>query len=81
MHNDRWLQVEKILDLHQIKPIVAVIPDNADSSFFIDPPDPDFWPNVQKWQNKGWAIALHGYQHLLQKTVGAKPLLFKKNST
>ena len=80
MHNDRWLQVEKILDLHQIKPIVAVIPDNADSSFFIDHPNPDFWSNVGKWQKKGWAIALHGYQHLLQKTEKYDNLSFHKKS-
>ena len=30
----------------------------------VDPPAADFWDRVRQWQHKGYAIALHGSQHL-----------------
>jgi len=47
-----------------VKPILAVIPDNRDPNLMVDPPAPDFWERVRGWQARGWAIGLHGYQHL-----------------
>ncbi len=59
-----WEQIESILNRHEIKPIIAVIPDNCDPDLIIDPARIDFWEKVRSWQNAGWTIALHGYQHL-----------------
>ncbi len=59
-----WEQVEPILNQYDIKPIVAIVPDNRDPELIIDPAKNDFWERVRNWQNSGWTIALHGYQHI-----------------
>lgn len=64
MNTARWNEIESILDRYQIKPIVAVIPHNNDSSLCTWPLIDDFWLRVESWQQKGWHIALHGYDHV-----------------
>jgi len=58
-----WNQVESILERHGVKPIVAVVPDNRDPKLVVDAPKEDFWSRVRNWQQRGWTIAVHGYQH------------------
>lgn len=58
-----WNEVESILVELEVKPILAVIPDNRDPNLQVNPPAKDFWARVRGWQSKGWAIGLHGYQH------------------
>lgn len=58
-----WNEIEAALDRYEIRPILAVVPDNQDPKLIVDPPRDDFWARVRTWQAKGWAIALHGYQH------------------
>lgn len=61
-----WDEIEKILDNYQIKPIVAVVPSNADPFLKINKPKSDFWKRVKIWQEKGWAIGLHGFTHVYE---------------
>ncbi|WP_254563457.1 DUF2334 domain-containing protein [Oscillatoria sp. HE19RPO] len=58
-----WSEVEKILIDLNVKPILAVIPDNQDKDLQIFQPAPQFWDKVRQWQRLGWTIGLHGYQH------------------
>ena len=58
-----WDAIERILIAHDVRPILAVVPENLDPKLMVDAPHPDFWNKVRGWQNKGYAIALHGYQH------------------
>lgn len=58
-----WDRVEPMLVRHDIRPILAVVPDNQDPQLMIQPPRSDFWDRVRSWQASGWCIALHGYQH------------------
>jgi predicted deacetylase len=58
-----WQEVEKILVEEDIKPLLAVIPDNQDESLHDGEPDQHFWDRVRAWQTRGWTIGLHGYQH------------------
>jgi predicted deacetylase len=58
-----WDKIEEILNEHKIKPVMAVIPDVKDEKLFMEPPKKDFWDRVKKWQEMGWTIGLHGYQH------------------
>lgn len=75
----KWNAFETILDKYYIKPIVAVIPDNKDRNLHFDHPDATFWQKVKKWHDKGWHIALHGYDHLyLTNEAGLFP--FHNNS-
>jgi hypothetical protein len=63
MNWDIWSRIEANLFGNQIKPIVAIIPDNCDDSLKIDPYRKDFWTHVRNWQDHGWTIGLHGFQH------------------
>jgi peptidoglycan/xylan/chitin deacetylase (PgdA/CDA1 family) len=59
-----WDVVEGVLERHGVRPILAVVPDNQDAGLRLNPPAPDFWERVRRWQSRGYTIALHGYQHL-----------------
>jgi hypothetical protein len=48
-----WREAESILDANDVRPIVAVIPDNRDAKMLIDEPDPDFWERTRGWQARG----------------------------
>jgi predicted deacetylase len=58
-----WGEIEALLLEKNVKPILAVIPENLDPALMVDDPVPDFWERVRRWQSLGWTIALHGYQH------------------
>jgi len=58
-----WREAEAILDANDVKPIVAVIPDNRDPKMMLGEPDSDFWERVRGWQARGWGIGLHGCHH------------------
>jgi peptidoglycan/xylan/chitin deacetylase (PgdA/CDA1 family) len=58
-----WTEIETFLLQRQLKPLLAVVPDNRDPSLQVDPPTADFWDRVRGWQDRGWTIALHGFQH------------------
>lgn len=65
-----WDRMEELLDRYGIAPIAGIIPDNKDTSLLTYPYDADFWRRVQRWQNKGWCIALHGYDHVYRSPSG-----------
>jgi predicted deacetylase len=58
-----WQRIEQILLNLQISPVLAVVPDNRDSSLEVSPAKPEFWDNVREWQARGWTIGMHGWQH------------------
>jgi hypothetical protein len=58
-----WTEIEAALVERNLKPILAVVPDNQDQALRVDPPAEDFWDRVRAWQARGWSIALHGHQH------------------
>lgn len=64
MNWEVWRRVEETLIEFEIRPILAVVPDNHDPVLQVADPNPDFWSEVRRWQGLGWTIALHGYQHL-----------------
>jgi len=66
MNRERWNAVVELLDECSVRPIVAIIPDNLDPEFKQSLPDPAFWERARVWQEKGWTIAMHGYQHVLR---------------
>lgn len=75
MKRSNWQRMESMLDRYGIKPLVGIIPANADENLMIDPVDPDIWGTVKKWVDKGWSIAMHGYNHLHTSTdSGINPL-------
>ncbi len=63
MDSKKWQRMEDLLDKYGVKPMVGIIPDNADPKTMIEPENPMFWDMARAWQEKGWAIAMHGYDH------------------
>jgi peptidoglycan/xylan/chitin deacetylase (PgdA/CDA1 family) len=64
MNWEVWDAIEAKLIQHEVRPILAVVPDNRDPKLIVASPRTDFWERVRGWQSRGWTIALHGYQHL-----------------
>jgi predicted deacetylase len=73
-----WEQVETALVEMEIRPLLAVVPDNQDPVLRVDEARSDFWDRVRGWQARGWAIGMHGYQHRYVTTssgiVGLNPM-------
>lgn len=70
----KWQRMEDILDRYGVRPMVGVIPNNNDPKQKINVEDSDFWKKVERWTNKFWAIALHGYDHCYISEDGMKGL-------
>ncbi len=74
----QWDMFETMCDSAGIKPLVSVIPNNQDPKLMIDPPLSTFWDKVRGWQDKGWMIALHGYDHVyVTQSGGLLPINLK----
>tara|TARA_B100001996_G_C18564399_1_gene555905 strand:+ start:215 stop:976 length:762 start_codon:yes stop_codon:yes gene_type:complete len=54
---------EKLFDDLKIKPLLGVIPLNKDLELSKFEKNNDFWDKVLKWQDKGWEISMHGFEH------------------
>ncbi len=74
MDAKKWQRMENILDAYSVRPMVGIIPANEDPKQQIDAADSDFWSKVKIWEKKGWAIALHGYDHCYISNDGLKGL-------
>lgn len=75
MDTEKWRRIELILNTYNIRPMVGVIPGNNDPEQLINPEDVDFWQKVKYWEDCGWAIALHGFDHCyLSDNKGINPL-------
>ena len=67
---DKWDRIETVLDNYDVKPLVGVIPNCEDPMMDRFSPDNKFWDRVHSWKNKGWIIALHGYNHVYATQCG-----------
>lgn len=67
---DAWRKIEIILDRYNIKPLVGIIPHCEDKELMRYGYDDNFWDLAVKWQNKGWEIALHGFNHVYSTNSG-----------
>ena len=67
MNWDFMNRCEVIFDKYNIKPLLGVIPSNLDNDLKTWPKKDNFWDMVRAWQNKGWEISMHGYNHLYNK--------------
>lgn len=59
-----WDAIEAILIANSVRPILSVVPDNRDERLRAGPARTDFWTRAREWRDHGFAIGLHGYQHL-----------------
>lgn len=74
-----WGKMETLLDSYGVRPMVGIIPHNEDPKQRIDSEDPLFWEHVKAWEQKGWAIAMHGYNHVYSSKEGGLNPLWNKS--
>lgn len=74
MDGANWQRMFDILDRYGVRPMVGIIPHNEDPKQEIDAPDEEFWDKAKHWQQKGYAIALHGYNHCYISNKGMEGL-------
>ena len=67
-----WNEVESVLLRYNVKPILAVVPDNKDPYLMVDKEEKDFWKKVRRWQSLGWYIGIHGFQHKILGKIKTK---------
>lgn len=71
----KWDKIEALLDKYSIKPIIGIIPKCEDKDMEQYPVDEKFWLRASCWQEKGWHIALHGYEHVFcSREKGLNPV-------
>ena len=59
-----WQYLQSLVEEFQLRPVLAIVPDNRDEELQQSPPDPEFWPRMRALEAAGSTIALHGYRHL-----------------
>jgi predicted deacetylase len=64
INHSKWSAVERVVDKYNVRPIVAIVPDNQDPALVADKEDGKFWARMRGLGARGWTIGLHGYQHL-----------------
>ena len=63
----RWSSFESVAAVARslsIKPLVGIVPANADPQLVIQPERRDFWDRVRALRGEGWTISQHGYKHV-----------------
>lgn len=64
MERESWQRFKMLIAKFQIKPILAVVPENADPALNLSSPDPEFWKKMREMEAEGATIALHGFRHI-----------------
>ncbi len=67
MNWDVMTKLERLFDQYSIKPVLGVIPFNKDKELLSYPKKNEFWNKVRIWKEKGWEIAMHGFNHVYDK--------------
>lgn len=70
MNLEKMNRFEAILDKYGICPLIGVVPDCKDDELNVDPDMEDFSGYLKDKLNKGWVIAIHGYEHLYTTKKG-----------
>jgi uncharacterized protein YutD len=74
----KWERFFNLFDIYDIKPIIAVIPDNQDPKLnACGEFNPNYWSLVRRLQKKDYVIGMHGFEHRYQIQNSG---LFKANN-
>ncbi len=63
MDRMRWSWFEELITRYELKPILAVVPENRDPELIRDEPDAEFWDKMRRMESVGATIGLHGLRH------------------
>lgn len=73
-----WAKFTKfmtLMDEYGIHPLLGIIPNCMDRSICKNKAQIDFWESMREYQNKGYPIAMHGYDHVyITKEMGIFPI-------
>jgi predicted deacetylase len=64
MDRAHWRRYAALIERFEIKPILAVVPDNRDPELMRDEPDPEFWDAMRRLEANGACVGVHGYRHV-----------------
>lgn len=67
---EKFRRLEKLLDENHIAPLLGVVPDNQDPNLARNPVMTDFDKQIKIWEEKGWALAMHGWKHIYTTKKG-----------
>lgn len=70
MDRERWERIESLLSTFDIKPLIAVIPNNMDQRLKVSPYNNGFWDHLKELNRIGWEICMHGNAHLYHNRSG-----------
>ena len=70
MNWDNFDFLISIFKKHNIKPLLAVIPDNKDPKLLGYPANSNFWRIINELKQDGWIIGQHGWRHLAEAGGG-----------
>ncbi len=63
LRRQRWEGYAALIEKFNIRPILAIIPDNRSEEWESAQKDPGFWAEMREMEAAGATIAIHGYQH------------------
>ncbi|WP_370751716.1 DUF2334 domain-containing protein [Eubacterium sp.] len=66
MNWKEWNKAYELLEHYGKKPLIGVIPECKDPDLQIEKANENFWNDILKLQEKGYKIAMHGYQHIFE---------------
>lgn len=69
-NKENWHRMHDLLAKNDVKPIVAIIPNNEDKRLTQFESDDSFIPTMLDWISEGWTPALHGYNHVMDASGG-----------
>lgn len=72
MNFEQFYRAKTLLDKYQIKPLLGIIPDCKDADLEIEPYHEEFWELIREFRNKGYTLAMHGYQHKFDSNIRGK---------
>ena len=74
-NKENWQRMHDLCKAYDIKPIVAVIPNNEDAKLLKYPYDIGFNEKILNWIEEGWTPAMHGYNHVfISEFSGMNPV-------
>lgn len=79
MHRQRWQRLVALFRQYDIRPILAIVPENVDPSLIVAEQDPNFWDQMRTLQSEGWTIAMHGYRHDCKATGESLVPLYRRS--
>lgn len=75
MNWERFTQFMNLMDEYGVHPLLGVIPECKDESICKNKEKTDFWEIMRGYQNKGYPIAMHGYDHVyITEDAGIFPI-------